>query len=103
MAGWGIGHTSRFVLEQMFNGHFGSADPTASITENGEARRHRWNWMHQKRDDLGGDEAFVSKGPLDGWLRLVAFLLVSSQDHPKRVTLLHQMPFMSEETETHAH
>ncbi|CAJ1405185.1 unnamed protein product [Effrenium voratum] len=53
MAGWGIGHTSRFVLEQMFNGHFGSADPTASITENGEARRHRWNWMHQKRDDLG--------------------------------------------------
>ena len=53
MSSWGIGHTSRFVIEQMFNGHFGAADPTASITENGEARRHRWNWMHQKRDDLG--------------------------------------------------
>ena len=53
MSSWGIGHTSRFVIEQMFNGHFGAADPTASIPENGEARRHRWNWMHQKRDDLG--------------------------------------------------
>ncbi|OLP81246.1 putative serine/threonine-protein kinase abkB [Symbiodinium microadriaticum] len=53
MAGWGVGHTSRFVIEQMFNGSFGAADPTASITENGEARRHRWNWMHQKTDDLG--------------------------------------------------
>ena len=53
MSMWGIGHTSRFVLEQMFNGHFGAADPTASITENGEARRHRWNWMNQKQDDLG--------------------------------------------------
>ncbi|CAE7834242.1 Adck5 [Symbiodinium necroappetens] len=53
MDGWGVGHTSRFVIEQMFNGSFGAADPTASITENGEARRHRWNWMHQKTDDLG--------------------------------------------------
>ena len=53
MSFWGVGHTSRFVVEQMFNGSFGAADPTASITENGEARRHRWNWMHQKTDDLG--------------------------------------------------
>eukprot|EP00931_Biecheleriopsis_adriatica_P106578 TRINITY_DN81006_c0_g1_i1.p1 TRINITY_DN81006_c0_g1~~TRINITY_DN81006_c0_g1_i1.p1 ORF type:complete len:607 (+),score=142.21 TRINITY_DN81006_c0_g1_i1:36-1823(+) len=53
MAGWGVAHPTRFVIEQMFNGHFSAADPTASITENGEARRHRWNWMNQKKEDLG--------------------------------------------------
>eukprot|EP00930_Biecheleria_cincta_P075190 TRINITY_DN6236_c0_g1_i1.p1 TRINITY_DN6236_c0_g1~~TRINITY_DN6236_c0_g1_i1.p1 ORF type:complete len:787 (-),score=209.43 TRINITY_DN6236_c0_g1_i1:219-2579(-) len=52
---WGIGHPTRFVLEQMFAGHMGSKDPTATIRENGDARRHRYNWMTQKRDpeDLG--------------------------------------------------
>jgi len=53
MSGWGVGHPTRFVLEQMFCGGFGAKDPTATVQENGEARRHRYNWMTQKKDDLG--------------------------------------------------
>ena len=36
--GWGVGHPSRFVIEQMLMGNMAAADATASVAENGKAR-----------------------------------------------------------------
>jgi len=43
---WGIEHISRFVIEQMMAGNMGAKDPTGTLRENGDARMHRWNRMH---------------------------------------------------------
>jgi len=50
---WGIGHLDRFIIEQVMSGDYGAANPTATLSENGVARRHRWNWQIRKTDDQG--------------------------------------------------